>query len=117
MSSYFLENTPIPSQKIFGECRILIVGDVMLDRYWYGDVDRISPEAPVPVVRITREENRLGGCANVAYNVASLGAQSSLLSVVGTMKRATCWKSWWPKLAFSLILVAMPSSTPPSNCV
>jgi rfaE bifunctional protein kinase chain/domain len=55
----------------------------MLDRYWYGAVDRISPEAPVPVVRITREENRLGGCANVAYNVVSLGAHSSLLSVVG----------------------------------
>lgn len=42
---------------------VLVVGDVMLDRYWYGAVDRISPEAPVPVVRITREENRLGGCA------------------------------------------------------
>jgi rfaE bifunctional protein kinase chain/domain len=55
----------------------------MLDRYWYGAVDRISPEAPVPVVRVTREENRLGGCANVAYNVVSLGAHASLLSVVG----------------------------------
>jgi rfaE bifunctional protein kinase chain/domain len=55
----------------------------MLDRYWYGAVDRISPEAPVPVVRITREENRLGGCANVAFNAVSLGAQASLLSVVG----------------------------------
>ena len=55
----------------------------MLDRYWYGAVERISPEAPVPVVRVTREENRLGGCANVAYNVVSLGAHASLLSVVG----------------------------------
>jgi len=62
---------------------VLVVGDVMLDRYWYGPVDRISPEAPVPVVRITREEKRLGGCANVAYNVTNLGAKSSLLSVVG----------------------------------
>ena len=62
---------------------VLVVGDVMLDRYWYGAVDRISPEAPVPVVRITKEENRLGGCANVAYNVVSLGAHASLLSVVG----------------------------------
>ena len=62
---------------------VLVVGDVMLDRYWYGAVDRISPEAPVPVVRITREENRLGGCANVAYNVVSLGGKASLLSVVG----------------------------------
>ena len=55
----------------------------MLDRYWYGAVDRISPEAPVPVVRITREEERNGGAANVAYNVITLGAQSSLLTVVG----------------------------------
>ena len=62
---------------------VLVVGDVMLDRYWYGSVDRISPEAPVPVVRITREEERNGGAANVAYNVVSLGAQASLLTVVG----------------------------------
>ena len=63
--------------------KVLVVGDVMLDRYWYGAVDRISPEAPVPVVRISREENRLGGCANVAFNAVSVGAQASLLSVVG----------------------------------
>jgi rfaE bifunctional protein kinase chain/domain len=63
--------------------RVLIVGDVMLDRYWYGAVDRISPEAPVPVVRITREEERCGGAANVALNAATLGAQASLLTVVG----------------------------------
>ena len=63
--------------------RVLVVGDVMLDRYWYGAVDRISPEAPVPVVRITREEERNGGAANVAYNVVTLGAHASLLTVVG----------------------------------
>jgi rfaE bifunctional protein kinase chain/domain len=63
--------------------RVLVVGDVMLDRYWYGAVDRISPEAPVPVVRITREEERCGGAANVALNAATLGAQASLLTVVG----------------------------------
>ena len=63
--------------------KVLVVGDVMLDRYWYGAVDRISPEAPVPVVRISREENRLGGCANVAFNAVSVGAKASLLSVVG----------------------------------
>ncbi len=62
---------------------VLVVGDVMLDRYWYGAVDRISPEAPVPVVRITREEERNGGAANVAYNVVTLGSQASLLTVVG----------------------------------
>ncbi len=63
--------------------RILIVGDVMLDRYWFGDVDRISPEAPVPVVRINRNEERLGGAANVARNVAALDAGCSLMGIVG----------------------------------
>lgn len=65
------------------QARVLVVGDVMLDRYWYGEVDRISPEAPVPVVHIKREEERNGGAANVAYNVVTLGARSSLLTVVG----------------------------------
>jgi rfaE bifunctional protein kinase chain/domain len=71
------------SKEQLAQAKVLVVGDVMLDRYWYGAVDRISPEAPVPVVRITREENRLGGCANVAFNAVSVGAQASLLSVVG----------------------------------
>jgi rfaE bifunctional protein kinase chain/domain len=56
----------------------------MLDRYWFGDVERISPEAPVPIVKITRSEERPGGAANVARNVAALGARTTLLSVVGT---------------------------------
>ena len=63
--------------------RILVVGDVMLDRYWFGDVSRISPEAPVPIVRVEKREERLGGAANVARNVASLGAHVGLLGVVG----------------------------------
>ncbi|WP_324780733.1 D-glycero-beta-D-manno-heptose-7-phosphate kinase [Thiobacillus sedimenti] len=63
--------------------RILVVGDVMLDRYWFGEVSRISPEAPVPVVHVTRNEDRIGGAGNVARNAAALGAQVSLLSVVG----------------------------------
>jgi rfaE bifunctional protein kinase chain/domain len=71
------------TQQQLAQARVLVVGDVMLDRYWYGAVDRISPEAPVPVVRITREEERNGGAANVAYNVVTLGAQASLLTVVG----------------------------------
>ena len=71
------------SREQLQNAQVLVVGDVMLDRYWYGSVDRISPEAPVPVVRITREEERNGGAANVAYNVVSLGAQASLLTVVG----------------------------------
>ncbi|HEY3731930.1 MAG TPA: D-glycero-beta-D-manno-heptose-7-phosphate kinase [Steroidobacteraceae bacterium] len=65
------------------QARILVVGDAMLDRYLYGQVDRISPEAPVPVVRVTRQEERPGGAANVAINVKSLGAQATLITVVG----------------------------------
>jgi rfaE bifunctional protein kinase chain/domain len=65
------------------QARILVVGDVMLDRYWFGDVDRISPEAPVPVVQVKRSEERLGGAANVARNAAALKGQASLLGVIG----------------------------------
>ncbi|MEJ1959361.1 MAG: PfkB family carbohydrate kinase [Nitrosomonadales bacterium] len=60
-----------------------VVGDVMLDRYWFGDVERISPEAPVPVLKVARVEERPGGAANVARNIAALGAHCTLLSVVG----------------------------------
>ncbi|TAL56988.1 D-glycero-beta-D-manno-heptose-7-phosphate kinase [Pandoraea sp.] len=62
---------------------VLVVGDVMLDRYWFGDVNRISPEAPVPVVHVKRNEERLGGAANVALNAAALGAKADLLCVIG----------------------------------
>lgn len=63
--------------------RVLVVGDVMLDRYWHGDVTRISPEAPVPVVKVTRVEDRLGGAANVAANVVALGGEAILIGIVG----------------------------------
>ncbi len=67
----------------FARARLLVVGDVMLDRYWFGDVSRISPEAPVPVVHVRRTEERPGGAANVARNVTSLDAACTLLAVVG----------------------------------
>ena len=67
----------------FAASRVLVVGDVMLDRYWFGDVERISPEAPVPVLKVARVDDRPGGAANVARNIAALGAQCTLLSVVG----------------------------------
>lgn len=67
----------------FSQKKILVAGDAMLDRYWFGVANHISPEAPVPVVRIAREEERLGGAANVALNISALGAGAKLLSVVG----------------------------------
>ena len=72
-----------PSKQQLARARVLVVGDAMLDRYWHGAVDRISPEAPVPVVKVSREEERIGAAANVAYNVSTLGAQASFLGVVG----------------------------------
>ena len=71
------------SRDDLAKARVLVVGDAMLDRYWYGAVDRISPEAPVPVVRVSRSEERMGGAANVASNIVALGAKASLLTVVG----------------------------------
>ncbi|HRZ42241.1 MAG TPA: bifunctional ADP-heptose synthase [Bacteroidales bacterium] len=67
----------------FSKMRVLIIGDVMVDAYLWGTVDRISPEAPVPVVAVTRRNNRLGGAANVALNIKSMGATPVLCSVAG----------------------------------
>lgn len=67
----------------FAAARVLVAGDVMLDRYWSGSTSRISPEAPVPVVRVRQDESRPGGAANVALNLAALGVQAGVLGVVG----------------------------------
>ncbi|NQV76462.1 MAG: D-glycero-beta-D-manno-heptose-7-phosphate kinase [Bacteroidetes bacterium] len=67
----------------FNSLNVLIIGDVMMDSYIWGKVDRISPEAPVPVVRVTKKENRLGGAANVALNVQSLGAKPIICAIIG----------------------------------
>jgi len=77
-------NAP-PSRQQVAAARLLVVGDAMLDRYWFGTVDRISPEAPVPVVRVnpSKEQERLGGAANVAWNIKTLGAHPSLLTTIG----------------------------------
>ena len=66
----------IPS---FKNAKVLVVGDLMLDRYWHGPTERISPEAPVPVVHVNEIEERPGGAGNVALNIAVLGAQSTVL--------------------------------------
>jgi len=73
---------PFPALAV-KQVRVLVVGDVMLDRYWFGEVERISPEAPVPVVHVGKREDRLGGAANVARNAAALGAQVTVAGIVG----------------------------------
>ena len=65
------------------QSRILVVGDVMLDKYYYGDVTRISPEAPVPITHVTSTKETLGGAANVAHNLALLGCQTAIAGFVG----------------------------------
>lgn len=77
-----------PKLADFQKAKVLVVGDVMLDRYWFGDVNRISPEAPVPIAKIQKIEHRTGGAANVARNIAALGGQVALLSVVGNDEAA-----------------------------
>jgi rfaE bifunctional protein kinase chain/domain len=76
---------PATSRDRIAAARVLVVGDAMLDRYWFGAVERISPEAPVPVVRVhpDKHQERLGGAANVAWNVKALGARASLLTAIG----------------------------------
>lgn len=73
---------PYPLEQIQDK-KVLVVGDLMLDRYWFGDVKRISPEAPVPVVKVIKKEDRLGGAGNVARNVVSLGAKATLVGIIG----------------------------------
>ena len=79
-----------PAAAELARARVLVAGDVMLDRYWFGEVERISPEAPVPVVRVARTDERLGGAANVARNVATLGAHATLVGVVGDDEPGRC---------------------------
>jgi len=93
--------------------RVLVVGDVMLDRYWFGEVSRISPEVPVPIVKVDRIEERPGGAANVARNVSALGAKAALLSVVGRDEAGRCLKQLLQqeKVATSLHTDATISTT------
>lgn len=84
-----------------GKQRVLVVGDVMIDAYYWGRVDRISPEAPVPVVQITHREHRLGGAANVALNIKSLGATPVICSVVGDDDKGTVFHELLKQRGFS----------------
>lgn len=76
-------------KEAISRARVLVVGDIMLDRYWFGEVERISPEAPVPVVRVVKREDRLGGAANVARNIVALGAHATLAGFIGEDEAAT----------------------------
>lgn len=89
--------------------RILVVGDVMLDRYWFGEVERISPEAPVPVVRVARREDRLGGAANVARNVAALGGHVTLVGVLGEDEAGDSVRRLSTEASIQTELIADPS--------
>lgn len=85
----------------FSKLKALVVGDVMIDAYYWGKVDRISPEAPVPIVQITERENRLGGAANVALNVMSLGATPVICAVIGDDEKADLFDSLLKKRGFT----------------
>ena len=76
----------------FNDKKVLIVGDAMIDAYMWGEVNRMSPEAPVPVVEVKKHENRLGGAANVALNLKALGANPILCSVIGTGDRGVLFE-------------------------
>lgn len=82
-----LYTKPLPPMN-FSECKVLVVGDVMLDSYWQGSTERISPEAPVPVVRIKDQSMRVGGSGNVAVNITALGGTAYLIGLVGQDKAA-----------------------------
>ena len=84
----------------YSSARVLIVGDLMLDRYWHGATSRISPEAPVPVVHVNKDEQRAGGAGNVALNVADLGAKASLMGFVGLDEAAEALKNLLQKAGF-----------------
>jgi len=92
----------------FSNARVLVVGDVMLDRYWFGEVSRISPEAPVPVVHVSKTEERPGGAANVAVNVATLGGRVRVLGVAGADEAATVLETKLRRLGVACDLVRLP---------
>jgi rfaE bifunctional protein kinase chain/domain len=102
-------------QKIFADfnrLKVLIIGDVMLDSYIWGSVDRISPEAPVPVISVKRRDFRLGGAGNVVVNVHALGATPLTVSLVGNDEAASKVRSWFKKLSISEEGLVVSNSRP-----
>lgn len=92
----------------YSTARVLVVGDLMLDRYWHGPTSRISPEAPVPVVHVKQDEYRAGGAGNVALNIAALGAKASLLGFVGEDQNAISLENLLKKAGVLCIFQAVP---------
>lgn len=101
----------------YSKAGVLIVGDVMLDRYWYGPTGRISPEAPVPVVKVEQSEERPGGAANVAMNIASLGGHAHIIGLTGKMSRRMCLPTSSPHSKSIVILWRCRITRPSLNCV
>jgi D-glycero-beta-D-manno-heptose-7-phosphate kinase len=106
-------NAAVPTREQLKEARVLVVGDAMLDRYWFGAVERISPEAPVPIVRVhpAKEQERLGGAANVAWNVKVLGAQPRLLTAIGDDEHGHRLESLLEKRAIETLFKRDPRLT------
>ncbi len=98
----------LPLLPSLADVHVLVVGDVMLDRYWQGPTDRVSPEAPVPVVNIERQEQRPGGAANVALNVVSLGAKCTLIGLVGDDEAASDLETTLTAAGVQCDFVAVP---------
>ena len=95
----------------FDQTSILVVGDAILDRYWHGATDRVSAEAPIPVVDVRHSEERLGGAANVALNVAALGARAGLVAVVGEDESAGLLRNKLDSAGIASWLVEEPDYT------
>lgn len=95
----------------FERARLLVAGDVMLDRYWTGDTSRVSPEAPVPVVHVRQTDERPGGAANVALNMAALGARGSVLGLVGDDEAATSLEQRLATAGVAAALLRTPGAT------
>lgn len=93
----------------FTKASILVIGDVMLDRYWFGDAARISPEAPVPVVKIQQKDERPGGAANVALNIAALGAKVTLVGITGDDEKANILEAELTAAKVSHALLRLPN--------
>ena len=99
----------------FANIKVGVVGDVMLDTYWWGNVERISPEAPVPIVAIKSKELRLGGAANVCLNLVSLKAQTTVLTVLGKDDAALQLKNIFEENNIQTNFIVIDESRPTTN--